>query len=65
MPTLTPTAPRADRRPRLSPTTQEHADARSCDVCPHPLAEHDGIASRFCRATRASALDRGCACSTS
>ena len=33
-----------------------------CDVCPHPLAHHDPIGLRFCRATRNSAIDRGCVC---
>ena len=33
-----------------------------CDVCPHPIGDHDAIAVRFCRATRATASERGCAC---
>jgi hypothetical protein len=37
-------------------------DAAGCPVCPHPMAEHDAIAQRYCRATQDSALDRGCAC---
>jgi hypothetical protein len=34
----------------------------ACDVCPHPRADHDPIAARFCSATGAGALVRGCVC---
>ena len=27
-----------------------------CDMCPHPLDQHDAIARRFCTATSAGAL---------
>lgn len=37
----------------------------ACDVCPHPLASHDPIGLRFCRATTAGATSRGCICRTS
>lgn len=37
------------------------ADA-ACDVCPHPRADHDAIAARFCSATGSGALTRGCVC---
>jgi hypothetical protein len=33
-----------------------------CDTCPHPVAAHDAISLRFCSATRAAALTRGCVC---
>jgi hypothetical protein len=33
-----------------------------CDMCPHPLDQHDAIARRFCTATSAGALSRGCIC---
>jgi hypothetical protein len=33
-----------------------------CAMCPHPVAVHDPISLRFCRATQASALTRGCVC---
>jgi hypothetical protein len=42
--------------------TPESADVAICEACPHPVDDHDGIALRFCRATLASALDRGCVC---
>ena len=34
----------------------------TCPVCPHPAALHDAIGARFCRATTAKALSRGCVC---
>jgi hypothetical protein len=33
-----------------------------CDICSHPLDQHDAIAQRFCTATSAGALSRGCIC---
>jgi hypothetical protein len=33
-----------------------------CDVCAHPLNEHDRIARRYCIATFANAITRGCIC---
>ena len=37
--------------------------AGSCAVCPHPLAAHDAISLRFCRATESQgAATRGCVC---
>ena len=37
----------------------------ACEICPHALAAHDAISLRFCSATRAAALTRGCVCPTS
>ena len=37
----------------------------ACGVCPHPLATHDAISLRFCRATQAQAATRGCVCRSS
>jgi hypothetical protein len=37
-------------------------DAAACPACPHPAARHDAIGARFCRATTANALSRGCVC---
>ncbi|WP_157529701.1 RGCVC family protein [Nocardia sp. NRRL S-836] len=34
----------------------------SCAVCPHPLQDHDPLGVRYCNATTASALPRGCIC---
>ncbi|MFE0025842.1 RGCVC family protein [Amycolatopsis sp. NPDC059021] len=35
-----------------------------CPSCPHPESTHDATAKRFCRATAASGLARGCICRT-
>jgi hypothetical protein len=43
----------------------EHVPADACGNCPHPLSAHDTISLRFCRATRAGDLPRGCACPSS
>ena len=34
----------------------------ACPACPHLLAAHDAIGTRFCRATAANTLSRGCVC---
>jgi hypothetical protein len=34
----------------------------ACAVCEHQLADHDATALRYCRATQAQALSRGCVC---
>jgi hypothetical protein len=58
MPTLTePAAVRVQPSPDTTPATDP-----ACDVCPHPVTSHDAIGLRFCRATRNSAIDRGCVC---
>ena len=36
----------------------------ACDVCEHPIAEHDSISLRYCKATMSSALARHCICNT-
>jgi hypothetical protein len=37
----------------------------ACEMCPHPLRSHDAISLRFCSATRAAAIPRGCVCPSS
>jgi hypothetical protein len=37
---------------------------RLCAACPHPMAAHDAIGTRFCSATAAGGFARGCVCST-
>ena len=39
-------------------------DEARCGSCPHPLAAHDPIGLRFCSATRAGDISRGCVCRT-
>ena len=34
----------------------------ACAACPHDRDAHDRIGTRFCSATIAGALTRGCAC---
>jgi hypothetical protein len=51
------------------PTADVHANtsepdtAATCDVCPHPKADHDPISLRFCTAMAASGNLRKCLCS--
>jgi hypothetical protein len=52
----------AVRPTRLSGTAPPPSATPGCDVCPHAVTQHDAIGLRFCRATRDSALDRGCVC---
>jgi hypothetical protein len=40
----------------------DDAAAARCPACVHPVDAHDVIATRFCAATTARALARGCAC---
>jgi len=49
---------------KLSTTTSDTDAAvdEACSVCPHPVRAHDAIGTRFCAATMAGALARGCAC---
>ena len=68
--------PGAVRRPRESvPATRDRGgenadgvadldvlDMETCPACPHPLAAHDAIGTRFCRITVTRALSRGCSC---
>ena len=44
------------------PDRPPRALAATCDVCPHPAAAHDRIGQRFCDATLAGAVTRGCIC---
>jgi hypothetical protein len=34
----------------------------ACLACGHDVADHDAIGRRYCRATEARALARGCIC---
>ncbi len=59
------TASRIGRHERLEADAPWSSDDPRCDVCPHPAPDHDAIALRFCRATLAAAIDRGCVCRVS
>jgi hypothetical protein len=41
---------------------EETRPENACPSCPHPLDSHDVIARRFCAATSAGHLERGCVC---
>ncbi|MGH4002104.1 MAG: RGCVC family protein [Pseudonocardiaceae bacterium] len=43
-------------------TDMDTAAEETCLVCAHPWGTHDVISTRFCTATIAGALTRGCAC---
>jgi hypothetical protein len=34
----------------------------ACTVCPHPWDAHDRIGMRYCTASAAGGLERGCVC---
>jgi len=53
--TSTPDSTRTVERPDGPPVA-------ACLACAHGLADHDPIGARFCRATSAGALSRGCIC---
>jgi hypothetical protein len=44
-----------------APAPAEELPATTC-ACGHPQAQHDRIATRYCLATAASRLTRGCVC---
>lgn len=47
------------------PTTTDETDSvvdETCPACAHPMRTHDGLGTRFCAATAANGLDRGCIC---
>ena len=46
----------------LSPSEEPTQAVEACDVCTHPLSTHDRTAARYCDATQANALSRGCIC---
>jgi hypothetical protein len=60
--------PGAVRRPPIAAVVADAdldlVDRETCPACPHPLAAHDAIGTRFCRITVTRALSRGCTCST-
>jgi hypothetical protein len=62
MSALPSTASRIGQHQRPEADTPGSVDDPRCDVCPHPAADHDAIALRFCRATLAAAMNRGCVC---
>jgi hypothetical protein len=47
---------------RGAPSSEAENAPRTCDVCPHETGSHDPISRRYCAATLATALTRGCIC---
>ena len=47
-----------------NPTPRGEAEGM-CPACPHPVATHDAVATRFCAATSTTAVnaERRCLCS--
>lgn len=46
----------------LTQDAEDLGEVQRCAVCEHGLAQHDAISHRFCQATQAQALSRGCLC---
>ena len=42
--------------------TTDSAPGPACAACPHERDAHDTAGTRFCTATAAAGLDRGCIC---
>jgi hypothetical protein len=53
--------PTIDASSAATSTSEVPAD-RACVACPHDRDAHDAIGTRFCAATSARGLDRGCVC---
>ncbi|MGB7797678.1 MAG: RGCVC family protein [Pseudonocardiaceae bacterium] len=49
------------RSPVAKPSTGEQTDF-ACAACPHAWDDHDPIGIRYCSATIAGELHRGCVC---
>jgi hypothetical protein len=50
------------------PSVDQAEEDAACTSCPHPLAAHDAISVRFCRATAGltgGTTTRGCVCPSS
>jgi hypothetical protein len=48
--------------PESNAAAEPTAPAVLCEMCPHEMEGHDALSRRFCRATAAGALTRGCIC---
>ncbi|WP_436691870.1 MULTISPECIES: RGCVC family protein [unclassified Geodermatophilus] len=62
IPMTTSTDVRAREQASLRDDAAQAMTTEACDVCPHPRADHDAIAARFCSATGTGAIARGCVC---
>ncbi|MBP2365295.1 RGCVC family protein [Pseudonocardia parietis] len=57
--THNPTATATDTDDHTGTPAPKSSD---CPVCPHPMADHDAIGTRFCAAKIAGGSADGCAC---
>jgi len=48
--------------PSATKSVTEAVVGEACSVCAHPMRVHDDIGTRFCAATSAGTLTRGCVC---
>lgn len=46
----------------LSTDVKVSDEQTRCVACGHDVVDHDAISDRYCRATQAQALARGCIC---
>lgn len=60
---MSPTTAPLPLQPIVS-SLSEASPVDCCEVCAHPFTDHDPIARRYCSATLANALSRGCICAT-
>lgn len=60
--TGTTAMPTTGMNPAPSETDVADRAGLRCAVCPHPLDAHDRIGLRYCTATAASSVSRGCVC---
>ncbi len=60
--TMTSVSAEATLDEPITTTGPEVTTVATCDMCVHPLDDHDRVARRYCAATSANAMDRGCVC---
>lgn len=54
--------PMTEAPPQATGSDTEVLTGPACAACPHGRDAHDRIGTRFCAATIAGALSRGCVC---
>jgi hypothetical protein len=54
--------PTIDTTPTTGDQGAQDAAHATCSVCPHAAKAHDRIGTRYCAATVAGGLRRGCVC---
>ena len=55
----------AERMHVVADSAPQPQSGAVCTACPHPVARHDAIGLRFCRATSTGTTTRGCVCRSS